>query len=95
VTPLISQLTTAFNTAQASLGQLSPVESRKRQSDEDVAVLVAGIIAVRLLGLIIKSNDKTTACRTPPNRLTDLKAVSRTFPPSPASSFKSTLQILY
>jgi len=44
VTPLISQLTTAFNTAQASLGQLSPVESRKRQSDEDVAVLAAGII---------------------------------------------------
>ncbi|KAJ7865023.1 hypothetical protein B0H14DRAFT_2735057 [Mycena olivaceomarginata] len=49
VTPLISQLTTAFNTAQA-----------KRQSDEDVAVLVAGIVTAvpphipALPGLIVQ-----------------------------------------
>ncbi|KAJ7615608.1 hypothetical protein DFH06DRAFT_1483952 [Mycena polygramma] len=44
VTPLITDLTTAFNTATASLATLSPVEQAKRQSDDDIANLVAGII---------------------------------------------------
>ncbi|KAJ6467506.1 hypothetical protein C8R47DRAFT_1303442 [Mycena vitilis] len=44
VTPLIIDLTTAFNTATASLATLSPVEAAKRQSDDDIANLVAGIL---------------------------------------------------
>ncbi|KAJ7250097.1 hypothetical protein B0H12DRAFT_1019314 [Mycena haematopus] len=44
VTPLLNQLTAAFNTASTSLQTIPRVESRKRQSDQDVAVLVAGII---------------------------------------------------
>ncbi|KAF7364578.1 Sc15 protein [Mycena venus] len=44
VTPLISDLTAALDTASASLATLSPVESRKRQSDDDIANLVAGIV---------------------------------------------------
>ncbi|KAK7000314.1 Sc15 protein [Favolaschia claudopus] len=44
VTPLINELTSALDTASASLGGLSPVSSRKRQSDDDIANLVAGIL---------------------------------------------------
>ncbi|KAJ7755782.1 hypothetical protein B0H14DRAFT_3512329 [Mycena olivaceomarginata] len=33
-----------INTATASLATLSPVEARKRQSDDDIANLVAGIL---------------------------------------------------
>ncbi|KAJ7912901.1 hypothetical protein B0H13DRAFT_2472452 [Mycena leptocephala] len=44
VTPLINELTAAFDTATASLATLSPVELRKRQSDDDIANLVAGIL---------------------------------------------------
>ncbi|KAJ7342956.1 hypothetical protein DFH08DRAFT_873864 [Mycena albidolilacea] len=44
VTPLINDLTAAFDTATASLAALSPVEARKRQSDDDIANLVAGIL---------------------------------------------------
>ncbi|KAJ6585648.1 hypothetical protein B0H19DRAFT_924575 [Mycena capillaripes] len=44
VTPLINDLTAAFDTATASLATLTPVASRKRQSDDDVANLVAGIL---------------------------------------------------
>jgi hypothetical protein len=47
VTPLINELTDAFDTATASLATLSPVELRKRQSDDDIANLVAGILTVR------------------------------------------------
>ncbi|KAJ7819298.1 hypothetical protein B0H13DRAFT_2378472 [Mycena leptocephala] len=47
VTPLINELTAAFDTATASLATLSPVELRKRQSDDDIANLVAGILTVR------------------------------------------------
>ncbi|KAF7333305.1 Sc15 protein [Mycena sanguinolenta] len=44
VTPLITDLTTALNTATASLATLTPVTSTKRQSDDDIANLVAGIV---------------------------------------------------
>ncbi|KAK6980762.1 Sc15 protein [Favolaschia claudopus] len=44
VTPLINDLTAALDTATASLGELDPVESRKRQSDDEIANLVAGIL---------------------------------------------------
>ncbi|EEB98636.1 hypothetical protein MPER_01822 [Moniliophthora perniciosa FA553] len=44
VTPLINQLTTALNAATASLGDLEPASSRKRQSDDDIANLTAGIV---------------------------------------------------
>ncbi|KAK7049163.1 Sc15 protein [Favolaschia claudopus] len=44
VTPLINELTSALDTASASLGGLSPVSSRKRQSDDDIANLVAGLL---------------------------------------------------
>ncbi|KAJ7028399.1 hypothetical protein C8F04DRAFT_964021 [Mycena alexandri] len=43
VTPLINDLTAALDTATASLGTLA-VGSLKRQSDDDIANLVAGII---------------------------------------------------
>jgi hypothetical protein len=46
VTPLINDLTAALDTATASLATLSPVEARKRQSDDDIANLVAGILTV-------------------------------------------------
>ncbi|KAJ7250702.1 hypothetical protein C8J57DRAFT_1451690 [Mycena rebaudengoi] len=42
VTPLINDLTTALNTATDSLGALPALS--KRQSDDDVANLVAGIV---------------------------------------------------
>ncbi|KAI3611942.1 sc15 protein [Moniliophthora roreri] len=44
VTPLLNQLTTALDTATASLAGLEPSSSRKRQSDDDIANLVAGIV---------------------------------------------------
>ncbi|ESK91183.1 sc15 protein [Moniliophthora roreri MCA 2997] len=44
VTPLFNQLTTALDTATASLAELEPSSSRKRQSDDDIANLVAGIV---------------------------------------------------
>ncbi|KAF8144545.1 hypothetical protein K438DRAFT_1549918, partial [Mycena galopus ATCC 62051] len=44
VTPLFNDLTTALATANASLATLTPVTSSKRQSDDDIANLVAGII---------------------------------------------------
>ncbi|KAK7052953.1 hypothetical protein VNI00_004273 [Paramarasmius palmivorus] len=44
LTPLFTQLTTALDTATASLGDLEPSSSRKRQSDDDIANLVAGIV---------------------------------------------------
>jgi hypothetical protein len=57
VTPLINDLTAAFDTATASLATLSPVEARKRQSDDDIADLVAGILTVRSFTcLIIKAH---------------------------------------
>ncbi|KAJ7250096.1 hypothetical protein B0H12DRAFT_1121497 [Mycena haematopus] len=42
IVPLITELTSALNTASLSLATLPP--SRKRQSDADVAALTAGII---------------------------------------------------
>ncbi|KAJ7183787.1 hypothetical protein C8R46DRAFT_1209927 [Mycena filopes] len=44
VTPLIAELTAALDTATASLGTLA-LGGLKRQSDDDVANLVAGIIS--------------------------------------------------
>ncbi|KAJ7192439.1 hypothetical protein GGX14DRAFT_595762 [Mycena pura] len=44
VIPLVTQLIVAIDTAHASLGQLSPVPSRKRQSEADLAATVAGVI---------------------------------------------------
>ncbi|KAF7345710.1 Sc15 protein [Mycena venus] len=44
VTPLINDLTAALDTATASLATLSPIELRKRQSDDEIAELVAGIL---------------------------------------------------
>jgi len=44
VTPLINDLTAALDTATASLATLTPVSSSKRQSDDDIANLIAGII---------------------------------------------------
>ncbi|KAK7006409.1 Sc15 protein [Favolaschia claudopus] len=45
VTPLINDLTAALDTATASLASLDPVgESSKRQSDDEIANLVAGIL---------------------------------------------------
>ncbi|KAJ7250093.1 hypothetical protein B0H12DRAFT_1121487 [Mycena haematopus] len=44
VTPLIAKLTAALNTASLSLATLPPAESRKRQSDADVAALLAGVV---------------------------------------------------
>ncbi|KAJ7704846.1 hypothetical protein B0H17DRAFT_1126482 [Mycena rosella] len=44
VTPLINDLTGALDTATASLAALPATTSSKRQSDDDIANLVAGII---------------------------------------------------
>ncbi|KAJ6530956.1 hypothetical protein DFH09DRAFT_934025 [Mycena vulgaris] len=44
VTPLINDLTAAFDIATASLAALPPTDAAKRQSDDDVATLVAGIL---------------------------------------------------
>ncbi|KAF9262823.1 hypothetical protein L218DRAFT_866859 [Marasmius fiardii PR-910] len=44
VTPLINELTSALDQATSSLSTLSPSSSRKRQSNDDIANLVAGII---------------------------------------------------
>ncbi|KAF5362623.1 hypothetical protein D9758_009625 [Tetrapyrgos nigripes] len=44
VTPLINQLTSALNDSASSLSGLSSSSSSKRQSNDDIANLVAGII---------------------------------------------------
>ncbi|KAJ7439111.1 hypothetical protein FB451DRAFT_1447434 [Mycena latifolia] len=44
VTPLINELTAALDTATASLAALPATTGSKRQSDDDIANLVAGII---------------------------------------------------
>lgn len=44
VEPLIQQITSALNTAHSELAALDPASVRKRQSDDEVAQLVAGII---------------------------------------------------
>ncbi|KAJ7704771.1 hypothetical protein B0H17DRAFT_920656 [Mycena rosella] len=44
VTPLINDLTAAFDTASASLTTLALTGGLKRQSDDDIANLVAGIL---------------------------------------------------
>ncbi|KAJ7202261.1 hypothetical protein B0H12DRAFT_1162815 [Mycena haematopus] len=44
ITPLISELTAALNTATASLAALGPVSSTKRQSEDDIANSVAGLV---------------------------------------------------
>ncbi|KAJ7768578.1 hypothetical protein DFH07DRAFT_1007767 [Mycena maculata] len=44
VTPLISELTAAINTASASLAALPTTETQKRQSEDDIAILAAGLV---------------------------------------------------
>ncbi|KAB5587913.1 Sc15 protein [Ceratobasidium theobromae] len=44
VEPLIAQIVNALDTTSSELSQLEPVAARKRQSDDEVAQLVAGII---------------------------------------------------
>jgi len=44
VTPLFTELTTALDAATASLAALAPASAAKRQSDDDIANLVAGLL---------------------------------------------------
>ncbi|KAJ7723621.1 hypothetical protein DFH07DRAFT_855672 [Mycena maculata] len=44
VTPLISELTAALNTATASLAALPTTETKKRQTEDDIAILAAGLV---------------------------------------------------
>ena len=46
VTPLINELTAALNTATASLADLPTTETKKRQTEDDIAILAAGIVTV-------------------------------------------------
>ncbi|KAG9097944.1 hypothetical protein FS749_005047 [Ceratobasidium sp. UAMH 11750] len=45
VTPLINQLTTTLDGSAADLGKLAPSSLRKRQSDDEIAQIVAGIVS--------------------------------------------------
>lgn len=44
ITPLLNSVTASLNTAATSLSGLSPSDLRKRQTDDELANLVAGII---------------------------------------------------
>ncbi|KAG9118936.1 hypothetical protein FRC07_006287 [Ceratobasidium sp. 392] len=60
VTPLIAELTSALDVGAAQLGTLSPASLRKRQTDDELANLVAGIInsiGKALQGLVEELGD--------------------------------------
>ncbi|KAJ7785140.1 hypothetical protein DFH07DRAFT_763750 [Mycena maculata] len=46
VTPLINDLTSALDTATASLAALPASGTSKRQTEDDIAILAAGIVTV-------------------------------------------------